>query len=226
MMKISVRELTRKYQDAQNLLTIIDSLSFDFEPGKGTAILGKSGVGKSTLLHLLAGLDRASCGSILYDGIDLCGMDSEKMSFFRQQNIGFVFQFHYLLPEFDALENVAMPLIITGASEESANQQASKLLEAVGLSSRRYHRPGQLSGGEQQRVAIARALVNKPQVLLADEPTGNLDPTTSREIQELLFSIQREYQITLILATHNQDLAASMDIRLEMLSGGELKIYE
>jgi len=223
--KIVLETLNKSFQDASRTLAIIDSLSYEFPEGKKIAIVGKSGIGKSTLLHIMGGLDRPTSGHVYYDNLDIGKLKSDELSDFRGKHAGFVFQFHYLLPEFDALENVSMPLIIAGQGEAVAIDEAKDLLSQVGLSKRLNHRPSQLSGGEQQRVAIARALVSKPEVLLADEPTGNLDSETAREIQDLLFEVNERLGSTLIVATHNSELAASMDVRLEMKVGGALVEY-
>jgi len=223
--KIVLEKLNKSFQDASRTLAIIDSLSYEFPEGKKIAIVGKSGIGKSTLLHIMGGLDRPTSGHVYYDNLDIGKLKSDELSDFRGKHAGFVFQFHYLLPEFDALENVSMPLIISGHREAVAIDEAKDLLSQVGLSKRLNHRPSQLSGGEQQRVAIARALVSKPEVLLADEPTGNLDSETAREIQDLLFEVNESLGSTLIVATHNSELAASMDVRLEMKVGGGLVEY-
>lgn len=221
-MKISTRQLHKSFKDADRDLTILQSLNYDFPENKSIAIVGRSGIGKSTLLHILGGLDRPTSGSITFDGQDICALSADDLARFRGRNVGFVFQFHHLLPEFSALENVAMPLIIGGAAPGQAEDHARQLLELVGLSHRSTHRPGQLSGGEQQRVAMARALITSPSVVLADEPTGNLDIKTAQSVQELLVGIHKELQNTLIVVTHNQELASSMDIVLEMMPGGEL----
>jgi lipoprotein-releasing system ATP-binding protein len=224
VVKISVRKLHKSYKDASRELTIVNNLSFDFPASGCVAIVGRSGTGKSTLMHLLGGLDRAGSGEILYDGSDICALKGDKLSDFRGRNIGFIFQFHHLLPEFDALENVAMPLIVAGRSQAEAQSAAEKMLMQVGLEKRMRHRPGQLSGGEQQRVAIARAIVNEPPVVLADEPTGNLDFETGREVQEILMRMNRQQGNLMIVVTHNQDLARSMDMVLEMSPGGNLEL--
>ncbi len=221
-MKISTSNLQKSFHDADRELTVIESLSFEF-PASGTiAIVGRSGIGKSTLMYLLGGLEKSTSGNVVYDSVDLSSMSDNELSSFRGKNIGFIFQSHHLLGEFDAIENVAMPLIIAGTPSTEAIEQAQVVLERVGLKERMTHRPGQLSGGEQQRVSIARAIVTKPQVILADEPTGNLDFVTARQIQELLLQIQKEMGSTMIVVTHNLELAQSMDFVFEMLPGGKL----
>jgi len=221
-MQLELKNVSKSYRDAGRTLTVLENLSFIFPAASSVAIVGKSGVGKSTLLHILGGLDRPSSGSVLLEGNDLGLMGDDELSDFRGKHIGFVFQFHHLLPEFNAVENVAMPLIIGGMDAEYAERDATTVLERVGLSGRLTHRPGQLSGGEQQRVALARALVSGPSVILADEPTGNLDFTTAKEMQELLLEINRELKNLLIVVTHNPELAQSMDTVLEMMPGGNL----
>lgn len=221
-MKISTKELRKVYRDADKDLCIIENLSFDF-PEQGTiAIIGRSGIGKSTLLHILGGLDTPTGGHVFYDGLDIAGLNSDDLSAFRGKTVGFIFQFHYLLPEFSALENIAMPLVIGGVSEREATDRARQMLDRVGLEHRSSHLPSQLSGGEQQRVAIGRALVARPAVLLADEPTGSLDVRTAAEVRDLLFEVQREAGSTMITVTHNLELARDMDVQLEMAPGGAL----
>ena len=223
-MKISTSNLSKSYQDADRVLKVIDALTVEFPEDRSIAIVGRSGIGKSTLLHLLGGLDRPSTGQILFDGQDIAALSNEALSDFRGSNVGFIFQFHHLLPEFSAAENVAMPLIISGLIESAALEQAHAVLDRVGLADRKEHIPGKLSGGEQQRVAIARAVVAKPRVILADEPTGNLDVATAREAQQLLLEINRELHNTLIVVTHSSELADAMDSVVEMQPGGKLTI--
>jgi lipoprotein-releasing system ATP-binding protein len=222
-MQITLSNITRSYKDAQKKLAVIDSMTFAFPAQGSLAIVGRSGVGKSTLLNLLGGLDRPNTGKVLYDNRAINHMGDEELSLFRGAHIGFIFQFHHLLPEFSALENVVMPLLIQGTSEAEAAERATEVLERVGLSSRLDHRPSQLSGGEQQRVAIARALVTKPAVVLADEPTGNLDFETAAEVKTLLVECQKELKNVLIVVTHSKELASSMDTTLEMRPGGQLE---
>ncbi|MBN8550546.1 MAG: ABC transporter ATP-binding protein [Deltaproteobacteria bacterium] len=223
-MKISTRNLTKTYQDADRQLKVIHDLSIDFPEDCSIAVVGRSGIGKSTLLHLLGGLDRPSSGEILYDEQNIAALSNDALSEFRGRNVGFIFQFHHLLPEFSALENVAMPLIILGTPEAQALEQARAVLDRVGLSERLEHVPGKLSGGEQQRVAIARAVVAQPRIILADEPTGNLDLSTARDAQQLLLEINRELHNTLIVVTHSAELANAMDSVVEMQPGGGLTI--
>lgn len=221
-MRIEVEGLTKRYRDADRELSVINNLSFSF-PDKGSvAIIGRSGTGKSTLMHLLGALDTPTAGSVRYNGQDISALSSDARAAFRAKNVGFIFQFHHLLPEFSALENVALPLVMSGVIEPEANERAEALLTKVGLAQRISHLPSQLSGGEQQRVAIARALVARPAVVLADEPTGNLDISTAAEVQGLLLQINREQGSTLIIVTHNHELAESLDMVVEMEPGGAL----
>jgi lipoprotein-releasing system ATP-binding protein len=221
-MKVEIERLSKRYRDADRELTVINDLSFSFPEKGSVAIIGRSGTGKSTLMHLLGGLDLPSSGCVKYGGVNLSAMAPDERAAFRAKNIGFVFQFHHLLPEFSALENVALPLVMSGISDGESKEAAAALLEKVGLSSRKGHLPSQLSGGEQQRVAIARALVAKPRVILADEPTGNLDIETAAGVQKLLLEMNRDQGSTLIIVTHNHELARSLDTVVEMLPGGEL----
>jgi lipoprotein-releasing system ATP-binding protein len=221
-MRIEVEKLTKRYRDADRELTVIDNLSFAF-PDKGSvAIIGRSGIGKSTLMHLLGALDSPTSGVVRYGDTNISALSSDERAAFRAKNVGFIFQFHHLLPEFTALENVAVPLIIAGVPEDEATESARVLLEKVGLTTRISHLPSQLSGGEQQRVAIARALVARPAVILADEPTGNLDIKTASEVQNLLLEMNRAQGSTLIIVTHNNELARSLDMVVEMHPGGDL----
>ena len=222
-MKITLTQIGKAYRDANKRLTVIEGLSYQFPAQGSVAIIGRSGIGKSTLLHLIGGLDLPSTGAISFDQQRLDAMSLDQLSAFRGKHIGFVFQSHHLLPEFSALENVAMPLVIMGEDSEAAEERAEDLLERVGLSERMHHRPAELSGGEQQRVAIARAVVAGPDVVLADEPTGNLDPVNAQGVQDLLLEVNRELNNVLIVVTHSRELAAAMDIVLEMQPGGALK---
>jgi lipoprotein-releasing system ATP-binding protein len=220
--KVELRNLTKRYRDADRELTVISNLTYSF-PDRGTvAIIGRSGIGKSTLMHLLGGLDAPTEGQVLYGEKDISMLSSDERTEFRSRNVGFIFQFHHLLPEFSAVENVAMPLIMTGASEAEARRASAALLDRMGLAERMDHLPSQLSGGEQQRVAISRALVTSPRVVLADEPTGNLDVKTAAEVQSLLLEMNRELNNTLIVVTHSEELAQNMDMVVEMMPGGAL----
>jgi lipoprotein-releasing system ATP-binding protein len=198
---------------------VLKGVSLTIAAGELAAIVGPSGVGKSTLLHLLGGLERPSSGVIRYGDTDLAGLSDLALARFRNLRVGFVFQFHHLLPEFSAAENVMMPLLIRRYSAGEARAQATELLGRVGLAERLRHRPGELSGGEQQRVAIARALIGEPAVLLADEPTGNLDSKTGDEVFELMRELNRERHLTCVFITHNEALARRTDRVLRMLDG-------
>jgi lipoprotein-releasing system ATP-binding protein len=215
---VSVRALNKSYLVGSQRIHVLRDLDIDVAPGEMVAIVGASGVGKSTLLHVLGGLDRSDSGVVQLAGIDVAGMPDTSLVEFRNRNVGFVFQFHHLLPEFDAAENVAMPMRIARAPGPEADQRAAELLTRVGLGERLAHRPGMLSGGEQQRVAVARALVMRPALLLADEPTGDLDEATAESLHQLLREMHAEHRLTSIIATHNPRLAAACDrvLRLEM----------
>jgi lipoprotein-releasing system ATP-binding protein len=215
---VEVNGLNKYYRVGAQSIHVLRDLELAVGQGEMVAIVGASGVGKSTLLHALGGLDRVDGGTIRISGTDLATMSDAALVDFRNRNVGFVFQFHHLLPEFDGLENVEMPMRIAREPLEAARERATALLGRVGLSERLRHRPGMLSGGEQQRVAVARALVMKPALLLADEPTGDLDETTADSLHQLLRDMHREYGLTSIIATHNPRLAAACDrvMRLEL----------
>jgi lipoprotein-releasing system ATP-binding protein len=224
-MQIELNAVTKFFADSDRELRVIDNLSFIFPEGKTSAIVGTSGVGKTTLLNLLGGLEKPCSGQVILGKQDLANLDEETLAAFRGANIGFVFQFHHLLNEFSARENVAMPLWIAGETRELALERAEAVLERVGLKARLEHRPGQLSGGEQQRVSLARAVVSKPSLILADEPTGNLDSGSASIITQLLLEIQKETACSLVVVTHSMDLAAKMDVRISMSSGGALSYF-
>jgi lipoprotein-releasing system ATP-binding protein len=194
-------------------------LDLELKAGERLAVIGESGVGKSTLLHVLGTLDRPTAGQILYQGKEIPLDDEVALARFRNREIGFVFQFHYLLPDFTALENVMFPALIQGINAQVGKNAAEQLLEKVGLKDRMHHRPGKLSGGEQQRVAVARAVILEPKLILADEPTGSLDLRIGEEVQDLLFQLNREKGIALIVATHNREFAEKIGRRMELHAG-------
>ncbi len=200
-------------------LTVLDGIDLDIPSGEMVAIVGASGVGKSTFLHILGGLDHPTSGTVRYRETDLFALDNDRIARFRNEHVGFVFQFHHLLPEFSALENVMMPALIRGTDRAAAAEGAVRVLNDVGLGSRISHRPGELSGGEQQRVAVARALMLNPDVVLADEPTGNLDMHTGEAVHEMLKKINRERGVTFVIVTHNDKLAIRADRILRMAEG-------
>jgi lipoprotein-releasing system ATP-binding protein len=206
-------------------LVVLDGVDLEVAPGEAVAIVGASGAGKSTLLHLLGGLDKPTAGEVVVGGRRLGSLDSEELAAFRNSVIGFVFQFHHLLREFTAEENVMMPQLIAGTLLPRAAQRARDLLDQVGLAARASHRPGELSGGEQQRVAVARALANRPGVVLADEPSGNLDTHTSEQLHDLLFRLRAEHGVALVLATHNRELADRADRVLRVRDGQLESLY-
>jgi lipoprotein-releasing system ATP-binding protein len=218
---VTVSGLAKSYAGTAGRLEVLRGLDLAVEPGEMIAIVGASGVGKSTLLHVLGGLDSIDGGTVQIGDAAIHEMDDDARVGFRNRHVGFVFQFHHLLPEFTAIENVEMPLRIAGRPAGETRQQASAVLDRVGLRSRAEHRPGMLSGGEQQRVAVARAIVHRPSLLLADEPTGNLDEATAAELHQLLRDMHREHGLTSIIVTHNTALARSCD-RMLRLEGGRL----
>ena len=200
-------------------LAVLEGVELHVEAREAVAIVGSSGAGKSTLLHLLGALDQPTSGEVRIGGRNVSALDTEALAGIRNETVGFVFQFHHLLREFTALENVMMPCLIAGLSRRAAGEQARELLAAVGLDRRLEHRPAQLSGGEQQRVAVARALSNEPVVLLADEPSGNLDAHTSEELHDLLFRLRGDRGLAMVLVTHNRELAERTDRILELKDG-------
>jgi lipoprotein-releasing system ATP-binding protein len=218
---LTATNLNKSYQVGTQRLHVLRDLSLTVDRGEMVAIVGASGVGKSTLLHLLGGLDRMDSGVIHVGETDISGLPEDALTIFRNRHVGFVFQFHHLLPEFTALENAEMPLRIARVRSMDARARAMAVLERLGLADRRTHRPTMLSGGEQQRVAVARALVTEPSVLLADEPTGNLDERTAETLHALLREMHRERQLSSVIATHNMQLARSCD-RILRLEGGHL----
>jgi lipoprotein-releasing system ATP-binding protein len=216
---IRAQNLTKKYRSGDADLVIFSNLELEVRQGERLALVGESGAGKSSLLHLLGGLDRSSSGTIYYKSKDISGLTDADLADFRNREIGFVWQIHYLLPEFTALENVMMPLLIRGRSHAEAASDSLERLDEVGLRARASHRAGELSGGEQQRVVLARALVGKPSVLLADEPTGNLDFRTGEMIFHLLERLHRSHQLTSVFVTHNLHFARRCDRVLKLENG-------
>ena len=216
---ITARNLSKKFINGDARIDILKDLNFDLSVGETVAIVGASGIGKSTLLHILGTLDRPDRGHLFYKGEDVFLYDDVNLARFRNKSVGFVFQFHHLLPEFNAVENTMMPALIGGESKRNANLAAEDLLVRVGLKDRLLYRVGKLSGGEQQRVALARALVLKPAVLLADEPTGNLDESNSELIHSLLIELNQEFSMTMVVVTHNLQLASFMSRRVTIADG-------
>ena len=216
---LEVRSLCKTYNTGVNTLEVLCGIDLDLAAGTTTALVGASGAGKSTLMHLLGALDRPTSGTVSFGGDNIFKKNERQLAEFRNRKIGFVFQFHHLLPEFTALENVMMPAIINRVPRNKAMAMAQALLQDVGLAQRMTHRPGELSGGEQQRVAIARALVMEPELLLADEPTGNLDMKTSDGIHAMLTDIQTKRGLTLVIVTHNERLAAAMGTTIHLVDG-------
>lgn len=214
--------LTKKYRSGNADLVVFENLDLSVEVGERLAIVGESGAGKSTLLHVLGGLDRPDEGKIYFGAQEISGLNDSQLADFRNREVGFVWQIHYLLPEFTALENVMMPLLIRGSSYEAAAPEAAARLEEVGLKARAHHRAGELSGGEQQRVVLARALVGKPRFLLADEPTGNLDWKTGGMIIDLIDELHRSHKLASIHVTHNLSFAHRCD-RILKLEGGKME---
>ncbi len=221
MAMLEIRNVFKSYFLHGKRVDVLRGVSLDVEAGALVSLVGASGAGKSTFLHVLGTLDAPAAGEFRFSGTSVFEMTDAELARFRNRSVGFVFQNHYLLPEFTALENVAMPALIQRVDRETALNDARTLLERVGLSARVDHRPGELSGGEAQRVALARALVLRPQLLLADEPTGNLDPATGEQIHALLREVNRELGITAVVVTHNEALARSMPVRLR-LQGGQV----
>jgi lipoprotein-releasing system ATP-binding protein len=216
---VQAENIHKVFEHGDRRLEVLRGIELTLGRGEMLAVVGMSGVGKSTLLHVLGTIDLPTKGRILFDGKDLSKLGSSQLADFRNQAIGFVFQFHHLLPEFTALENVMMPALIQRIPWKEAYERGVSMLEAVGLAERLTHRPGELSGGEQQRVALGRALVMRPKLLLADEPTGNLDSRTGASIHDLFFSLNQQFGTTMLIVTHNPELAARMPRRLRMIDG-------
>lgn len=221
---LKANNVSKSFQTIKKLsLQVLKSVSIEIEQNKITIIIGASGAGKSTLLHILGGLDRPDNGEIIFNSTIIHKLPDDKLTRFRNNNIGFVFQFHHLLPEFTALENVMLPQMIKGISEKKAALRAEKLLNETGLSDRVNHKPAELSGGEQQRVAVARALANDPELILADEPTGNLDSQNSVILQDIFKSLKNKSDKTFVIVTHNQELISLADNLYEMKDGNIYK---
>lgn len=221
---LNAQNLYKSYQtNKKNKLEVLTDISVEIESNKISVIVGASGAGKSTLLHLLGGLDRPDNGKVLYEQKNIFEFNDDRLAKFRNENMGFVFQFHHLLPEFTAIENVAIPQMINGKNLKTALKDSKKLLEVVGLSQREEHKPAELSGGEQQRVAVARALANDPKIIFADEPTGNLDSANSDSIHKLLFELRDKMNKTFVIVTHNPDLMKLADVIFEIKDGVIIK---
>ncbi len=215
----SIQGLHKSFVEGEKEIVVLRELDMTIGEGERLAIVGESGVGKSTLLHILGTLDRPTGGQLVYKGRDLSLLRDEELAYFRNQEIGFIFQFHYLLPDFSALENVMLPALIRGWSWEKSRESAMRLLEMVGLKDRADHAPGKLSGGEQQRVSVARSLILEPKLIMADEPTGDLDPHTGEEIEKLLFGLNEERGLALVVATHNWQFARRIGRQMELREG-------
>ena len=219
---IQVQQLFKAYGNGTKRVEVLKGVDLTFSRGERAAIVGASGVGKTTFLHVLGTIDRPTAGKVLYEGKDIYTLNEKDLALFRNREIGFVFQFHHLLPEFTALENTMMPCLIQGISKKESASRAESILTLVGLKERLPHKPGELSGGEQQRVAVARALVLEPKVLLADEPTGNLDTKTGESVFDLLQELNQIKGVTLIVVTHNLKLAEKLSRQIHLVDGKAL----
>jgi lipoprotein-releasing system ATP-binding protein len=217
--EIKVQNLSKSYKQGPRVVEALRGIDLAFGPGESVAVVGASGAGKTTFIHILGTIDRPSSGKVLYDGQDVFAMADRDLARFRNRTVGFVFQFHHLLPEFTALENTMLPALIQGIRKQDANRRAEEILDQVGLSDRMTHKPGELSGGEQQRVAVARSLILQPEVLLADEPTGNLDRDTGEGVYQLLEGMNKERGVTLIIVTHNEEIAGRLPRRVRLVDG-------
>ncbi len=216
---LNCRQLTKRYDQGGLNVDVLKGVDLNIEKGERVAIMGASGSGKSTLLHLLGGLEKASSGEVILDGININKVSASKLAKLRNKSLGFIYQSHHLLGEFTVLENVAMPLLIAGESVKQARMRAAELLKRVGLAHRVEHKPGELSGGERQRAAVARALINKPCLILADEPTGNLDSKTADQVYQLMLELNQELNVSFLVVTHDHELAARMGKVLHMEDG-------
>jgi len=216
---LQVIDVCRAYEHDHSHTEVLRNLRFEVRQGDGLAIIGPSGAGKTTLLNILGTLDRPSSGRVLYRGSDLFAQTQKQLAGFRNRRLGFIFQFHHLLPEFSALENTMIPALVAGEDRGRAADRARTLLERMGLAHRLTHKQGELSGGEQQRVAVARALIMEPEIVLADEPTGNLDTHTGREVFDLLQELNRDMGLTLIVVTHNEEFSKRMPRRITLVDG-------
>jgi len=216
---LELKEVYKSFKQNGNVINVLNGINMNVTPGESIAIMGASGVGKSTLLNIMGTLETPTHGKVLLDGNNIYAMRESEINRLRNRKIGFVFQFHHLLPEFNAIENTIMPALIARISKDEAEETARNILKRVGLQNRLNHRIGELSGGEQQRVAIARALIMKPTLLLADEPTGNLDRVTGGEVIELLLSLREEVDLDMVIATHNQNFAEKMSRQMEIVDG-------
>lgn len=220
---ILVENLFKSFGRGLKRIDVLKDISLTFRSGEAVAIYGASGVGKSTFMHILGTLDRPTAGRIIYRGQDLFSKEERALAAFRNREVGFIFQLHHLLPEFNALENTMMPALIRGIQRKEATMKAEEILVEVGLGDRMTHKPGELSGGEQQRVAVARSLILQPTLMLADEPTGNLDTKTGGAIHDLLMRLNTEKRVTLIVVTHNPEIASRISRRIQMVDG---KVFE